>query len=689
MDLDVSIVGDQISITANVELTGNITSTNNKVVYILTRFQNAEYYCTVINYAEDNFPLNTLGQTGTYTHNFPINFDWELDDLTPVVLIQSFNDDHIHQGAAASIQLDNMLALDLSYDGVNNDNDSDGEANPGESLDLNFTLANNSLYLPASNLNAEFSTTAPVTVENAVIDFGESMDVGENSIGNIHLMLPDDLPLDDYTFFMTVSADYTDLYGNNFQYNQQFIFNLEVNLNQAGWPFTTGVQVDAAPAVVDIDNDGEKEVIFGDYSGNLHVLDSLGNPKPGWPINLGNQIWGSVAVADLENDGDIEIVATSKNKRLLVFNADGSEQVNYYANQYLMGTPALGNMDDDADLEIVFGGYSTPGKIFALNPDGSSVAGYPFQLGEKIQRGVALADFNGDGLDDIVCGTDSENLYLIYSDTSIADGFPYNAGNDFRSAPAVLELADGQKLILAGNRDDQFYCLNSDGTLRFSILTGADVKSSPAFVMDNDWGPIIVFSSSDGYLYAVDIEGNNLPNWPVDLADDASLSPLVADLDGDDQPEISIATNAGQIFMFEMDGTLIAPTPIFGGATIKGMGSIADLDDDGDLEIFTGTSESMFVIDVKSTGNTEDFWSDYRGTLLRNGYRQIIECSDLAGDMNNDGIVDVLDVIGFVNIIMSGQVPDDCMMSLLNFDGNDILDILDLIQLVNLIMSEN
>jgi hypothetical protein len=48
-----------------------------------------------------------------------------------------------------------------------------------------------------------------------------------------------------------------------------------------------------------------------------------------------------------------------------------------------MGTPALGNIDDDADLEIIFGGYSSSGKLFAINPDGSNVSGFPFQLDEK------------------------------------------------------------------------------------------------------------------------------------------------------------------------------------------------------------------------------------------------------------------------------------------------------------------
>ena len=60
---------------------------------------------------------------------------------------------------------------------------------------------------------------------------------------------------------------------------------------------------------------------------------------------------------------------------------------------------------------------------------------------------------------DIVCGTDGENIYLIYDDGTVADGFPFEADNDFRSAPSILDY-NGEKIILAGSRDDKFYAIN-------------------------------------------------------------------------------------------------------------------------------------------------------------------------------------------------------------------------------------
>ena len=118
-------------------------------------------------------------------------------------------------------------------------------------------------------------------------------------------------------------------------------------------------------------------------------------------FDAGNQIWGSPAVADLDGDGSLEIIVSSKNRHLYIFDGNCNVEMDYDADQYLMGSPALGDIDGDGELEIVVGGYSSPGKLFAVNPDGTDVTGFPIELGEKIQRGVALADFNGNGRVDL------------------------------------------------------------------------------------------------------------------------------------------------------------------------------------------------------------------------------------------------------------------------------------------------
>jgi hypothetical protein len=395
-----------------------------------------------------------------------------------------------------------------------------------------------------------------------------------------------------------------------------------------GWPFETINQIESSPAVLDIDGDGMTEIIFGDYEGLLHMLDEMGNEQPGFPVDLDNDIWGSPAVADMEGDGDIEIVIGSKDKRLLIINPDGSIQANYNAQQYIMATPALGDIDGDGELEAVFGGYSSPGKLFAVNPDGSSVSGFPIELGEKIQRGVALADFNGDGLPDIVVGTDDEMIHVIHGDGTEAPGFPFEADNDFRTAPCVIDV-NGEKVIVAGNRDDNFYGINSDGSLRFVVETGADVSTSAGFGPTLS-GTGIFFGSDDGYVYGVDLNGNALSGWPQYLEDDVICSPAVVDLDGDGEIEIVTAIDGPDLAAFHLDGSFFHHFPIhYGDFPFKGSPAVVDMDSDGDLEIIIGTARSIVNVDVKEPSDSEGYWNIYRGNLKRTGYYE----ATLTGDM--------------------------------------------------------
>jgi hypothetical protein len=468
-------------------------------------------------------------------------------------------------------------------------------------------------------------------------------------------------------FTFSVTADYVDLYGNPGEFSRDYELTLDVSLFQKDWPHLTFNQIESSPAVLDIDGDGMTEVIYGEYGGLVHMVDEMGNEQPGFPVNLDNDIWGSPAVADMEGDGDIEIVIGSKDKHLLIINPDGSIQADYNAQQYIMATPALGDIDGDGELEAVFGGYSSPGKLFAVNADGSAVSGFPIALGEKIQRGVALADFNGNGLPDIVVGTDDEKIHVIYDDGTEAPGFPFEADNDFRTAPSVIDM-NGEKVIVAGNRDDSFYGINSDGSLRFVVETGADVSTSAGFGQTPS-GLGIFFGSDDGYVYGVDVNGNALSGWPQYLEDDVICSPVVVDLDGDGEIEIVTAIDGTELAAFHLDGSPVHHFPIhYGDFPFKGSPAVVDLDGDEDLEIMIGTARSIVTVDVKEASTSDGYWNIYRGNLHRTGYYEAtltgevtVEVSHMA-DWNLVGLP-----VGLDNTEVMSVYPDGIEGTLFSF----------------------
>ena len=64
------------------------------------------------------------------------------------------------------------------------------------------------------------------------------------------------------------------------------------------------------------------------------------------------------------------------------------------------------------------------------------------------------------------------------------------------------------------------------------------------------------------------------------------------------------------------------------------------------------------------------------------------DCHNLLGDVNDDSNIDILDIIGVVNIILSAGTGAECALTDANVDGNDVVNILDVIQLINLVLGE-
>ncbi len=433
---------------------------------------------------------------------------------------------------------------------------------------------------------------------------------------------------------------------------------------QEGWPYYTNTQVISSPAIADMDMDGTPEILFGEYNGRFHILESDGSDIC-W-LDTGNQIWGSPAVADVDNDGILEVMITSKNQHMYILDGNCNVELNFNAEQFLMGTPALGNLDNDEELEIVFGGYSNPGKLFALNHDGSPVENFPVVLDEKIQRGVALADFNGNGKMDIVLGTDNEHIYLIYDNGQVADGFPFTAENDFRTAPTVVE-ANGEKIIFAGNRDNNLYAVNPDGSLRFMVITGDDISTSPG-VVETEEGPAIFFGSEDGKLYGVDSAGLPLSGWPIDVGSEIVGSPAFADLDSDGTPEIISAVSGMDLLIFHLDGSPYTDIPIEFEMPFVGSPAVQDLDGDGDLEILLGTTSSLITVDIKDLGSSNNYWNMYRGNVHRTGY-----FGSGSGTISVDHIPD-WNLVGLPMEVTDPYYlmvyPDAIEGTLFSFDGN-------------------
>jgi hypothetical protein len=110
IDLQVSsqFSGSNLIATASYEILDDITTNNNRIVFILTydwgTKQPGNYNSSVVAYNDQAFTHTQTGESGEFTHSFTLNSNWDLEGLTVVSIIQTFSGDRIiHQGAMSRI----------------------------------------------------------------------------------------------------------------------------------------------------------------------------------------------------------------------------------------------------------------------------------------------------------------------------------------------------------------------------------------------------------------------------------------------------------------------------------------------------------------------------------------------------------------------------------------------------------
>jgi hypothetical protein len=359
----------------------------------------------------------------------------------------------------------------------------------------------------------------------------------------------------------------------------------------------SGTTIRAAPAVADLDGDGWNEVIVavGDITsvnqnGGLIVLSHDGKLKPGWPQltydkydpDFTEGIGTPPAIADLDNDGDLEIIAGTWDHRVYAWHHDGTWVEGWPRHVFdtVWSSPSVGDLDHDGILEVVVGadahhdpyfGSIDGGALYVFRADGSYFPGFPVYMPENFESSPALSDLDGDGFLEIVIGGGSfydhgpagYKVHAVNRFGKPLPGWPVSTGHHVTGSPAIADLnRDGRHEVIVGSWDQRLYAWTSNGQPApgFPVTprnySGATYKVHSPIVADaNADGMPEIFTNYGWEVTQLDWMGRQItwdgaagnpgrkPTYFTEYTIDAA--PAIADVNGDGKLELVAAGGEG------------------------------------------------------------------------------------------------------------------------------------------------
>ena len=358
----------------------------------------------------------------------------------------------------------------------------------------------------------------------------------------------------------------------------------------------TDVVASVALAQVDTLTPGLEIIAATKAPMRLVVLDAAGQMLPGWPKSLPHWCWATPTAADVDGDGCVEIFAVCLDGKLYAWNHNGTEVTDGDGNastdgvffnglgSWVRSSPALGQLDEDPELEIVVGS-SSPHKIYAWNHDGTPLAGWPLQLSNDTYSSPSVGDLDDDGVNEVVVLCENDSLYALRNDATPVPGFPVflrsNAAG-LAPSPALCDFED-------------------DGQMEI-VATGVQAYTS-------------------SYVTVLDNQGNPLPGWPIHLDDSSESSPVVVDLDDDQSLDIMMGTEKGYLYAWNIQGELLPGFPILTEAEVRATPTLCDLDGDYTIDIgLLGWDAFVYVWDLADVyRNGMAQWKMFRANAARTG----------------------------------------------------------------------
>jgi hypothetical protein len=431
----------------------------------------------------------------------------------------------------------------------------------------------------------------------------------------------------------------------------------------------TGFDYPIAARAIDIDGDGDNDILTADSYGDNDVIwfkntNGLGNFVQQQALTTDIRNPQDAIAADIDGDGDLDIVVSSR--KLEGFRVIWFENTNGLGN--FDPTPNLIDMpfgynptkllatdfDNDNDLDIVVGNDHNIGVVWYKN-NGNGTFGNKLSIDDEIENITSLfaSDLDNDGDADLLLSSGTGDRVAWHKNTNGQGNFgPANELADINGANGPYQLqsadidGDGDKDIIAALAYDNrvVWQENLDGQGNFSELREIGTLKDAVAVfsgdVDGDGKMDVLASGKNKLVWHRNTDGQGTFGTEQIIYNEPNSYPetiYLSDIDSDGDLDVFSYANI-QIFWQENNGTgsfgpiQIISTGFYGCDSIVA----ADIDNDGDKDLFASDWAGGQVVWHENTNGQGNFGAaNVIDTLIAPDQVDV-------ADFDNDGDMDIV-----------------------------------------------
>lgn len=352
------------------------------------------------------------------------------------------------------------------------------------------------------------------------------------------------------------------------------------------------------PALADLDNDGDYDLLLGRDGAALRYYKNEGTVnEPVWTLNSttfasveSQTYWKNPTFVDLDYDGDLDLVYGQSTGILYVYRNNGTASnplFQFYPDYFKIikldgsgGTAFLADFDDDGDYDMLSGMWD--GKFYYFRNDGTNqtpvfnrVTTSFSSLTVNSYSSPVFVDIDGDGDLDIVAGSlyGEIKCYINNNGTFTLDNSIFGFIDvGWMSVPAFADLDDDGDLdLLVGAESGSEYRyyenkgnnLFEENSTTFAGITFPSYSRPTIADIDNDGDYDLIIGRSNGVINYYRNDGDvTSPVWVradsefegVKVKQNAHTA--FADLDGDGRKDMVVAEYDGNFTFYK---NLFAP----------------------------------------------------------------------------------------------------------------------------------